>query len=201
MKKYVWVLLPLFFLLAFSLTKTFSLFESERVDTSNLDIAKWQVEINGADISGSRSEFTVDEIHWNSSNNVKSGKIAPGIDGYFDIIIDPNNTETSIRYDVTFDFSELDEDLFEITEIKEITDKEIVRTGEFTYSNVISLDEINNDETNTIRVYLEWVNDEANNDKDSELGNLTNHNSIKIPVEVLITQYYDSDLLVEYTGA
>lgn len=201
MKKYAWVLLPLFFLLAFSVTKTFSLFESERVDTSNLDIAKWQVEINGTDISGSTSEFTVDEIHWNSSNNVKSGKIAPGIDGYFDIIIDPNNTETSIRYDVTFDFSELDEDLFEITEIKEINDKEIVRTGEFTYSNVISLDEINNDETNTIRVYLEWVNDEANNDKDSELGNLTNHNSIKIPVEVLITQYYDSDLLVEYTGA
>ncbi|MBR1385917.1 MAG: hypothetical protein IJ568_03705 [Bacilli bacterium] len=201
MKKYTWVLLPLFFLLAFSLTKTFSLFESEKVNTSSIDIAKWQVEVNGTDISGSTTEFTVNEIHWNSSSNVKSGKIAPGIDGYFDIIIDPNETETSIRYDVTFDFSALDEDQFQITEIKELNNKEIVRTGEFTYSNIISLDEINNDETNTLRVYLEWVNDEANNDKDSELGNFNNHNSINIPVEVEITQYYDSDLLVEYTGA
>ena len=189
------VVLPLF--LAF-LYEIYAIYR-EIVNTSSISVAKWQVKINNDNISGSSSTFTINNINWTESENVKSGKVAPEMDGYFDIEIDPNNTETSVRYDITFDFTNLDSSQFVINEIKEIDEKEIVRTGEFTYSNIFTLDEINNNETNTIRVYLSWINDELNNEKDSNLGKVAN-NTIKIPVVVEITQHFDGETLTEYTG-
>ena len=201
MKRYLMVLAPFFFLIAlFFFVEAYALFESNRVNTSNIDIASWQIKVNDDVILGDSSEFTVDEVHWTTSSNVIEGKAAPGLSGYFDIIIDPNGTDTSIRYDVTFDFSNLDEDQFTIDRIEEVNNKTITRTGAYTYSNIITLDEINNDETNTLRVYLTWINDENNNDKDSNLGKVHN-NVINIPISVTVTQHFTGETLVPYAGA
>ena len=163
MKKSTMVLAPFFFLVMILIVVgSYSLFESQRRNTTGLEIAKWEIKVNNDLLSGSTSTFSINNFTWSTSPYVMEGKAAPGLNGYFDIVIDPNDTDTSIMYDVTFDFSNLDSDQFSITEIKEIDDKSIVRTGEFTYSNIITLDEINNGETNTIRVYIEWINDEAN---------------------------------------
>ena len=198
MKKYTMVLAPFFFLVMI-FVGSYALFESQRTNTSELEIAKWDIKVNDNMLSGSTSTFTVNNFTWSTSEYIKEGKAAPGLNGYFDIEIDPNDADTSIRYDVTFDFSVLDSNQFTITEIKEIDDKAIVRTGEYTYSNIISLDDINDGETNTIRVYLEWINDENNNEKDSQLGTVLN-NQIMIPVAVDVTQYVNGDTLTAYTG-
>ena len=200
MKKYSMVLAPFFFLVTILIViGSYSLFESQRTNTSELEIAKWEIKVNDDLLSGGESTFTINNFVWSTSQYVKPGKAAPGLNGYFDIVIDPNDTDTSIRYDITFDFSNLDSDQFQITEIKEIDDKSIVRTGEYTYSNIILLEDIDGGETNTIRVYIEWVNDEDNNEKDSELGTVLN-NQISIPVSVDVTQYIDGDTLTPYTG-
>ncbi len=200
MKKYLMVLAPFFFIVAiFFFAEAYSLFESSKTHTTHTDLAKWQIKINNTSVSGSSQTFTVNEVHWNGSANVKDGKVAPGMTGYFDIVIDPNDTDTSIRYDITFDFSNLDSDQFVINNIVEVDNKNIVRTGEFTYSNIITLDEIEDNETNTLRVYLSWVNLETNDEKDSELGKV-HGNTLEIPVEVDITQHFSGESLVEYTG-
>ena len=200
MKKYSMVLAPFFFLVTILIViGSYSLFESQRTNTSELEIAKWEIKVNDDLLSGGESTFTINNFVWSTSQYVKPGKAAPGLSGYFDIVIDPNDADTSIRYDITFDFSNLDSDQFQITEIKEIDDKSIVRTGEYTYSNIILLEDIDDGETNTIRVYIEWVNDEDNNEKDSELGTVLN-NQISIPVSVDVTQYIDGDTLTPYTG-
>ena len=200
MKKFLMVLAPFFFLISiFFFREAYSLFESNRVNRSDLNIAMWQIKINDDIISGSSSEFVIDSVNWTQSTEVKEGKAAPGMTGYFDIIIDPNDTETSVRYDITFDFSNLDSDQFTIDQIVEIDNKPIVRTGEFTYSNIITLDEIENNETNTIRVYLTWINNENNNEKDSALG-LVHGNTLTIPVTVEATQHVNGETLVEYVG-
>ena len=200
MKKYSMVLAPFFFLVTILIViGSYSLFESQRTNTSELEIAKWEIKVNDDLLSGGESTFTINNFVWSTSQYVKPGKAAPGLSGYFDIVIDPNDTDTSIRYDITFDFSNLDSDQFQITEIKEIDDKNIVRTGEYTYSNIILLEDIDDGETNTIRVYIEWVNDENNDEKDSELGTVLN-NQISIPVSVDVTQYIDGDTLTPYTG-
>lgn len=201
MKKYLMVLAPFFFLISlFFFMQAYSLFESNRVNTSELSIANWRVKVNEDVISGSSSTFTIEDLNWTASANVKSGKVAPGMTGYFDIIIDPNSTDTSIRYDVTFDFSNLDEDQFSIDRVVEINNKPIVRTGVSTYSNIMTLADIDNNETNTIRVYLTWVNDENNNEKDSELGKV-HDNVVNIPVTVTITQHFSGETLPVYSGA
>ena len=201
MKKYTMVLAPFFFLVMVLIIAvgSYALFESQRTNTSNLEIAKWEIKVNDDMLSGSTSTFTINNFTWSTSQYVKEGKTAPGIDGYFDIEIDPNDADTSIRYDVTFDFSNLDSDQFTITEIKEVDEKSIVRTGQYTYSNIISLEDIEDGETNTIRVYIEWVNDEDNNVKDSELGTVLN-NQLLIPVSVNVTQYINGDTLTPYLG-
>ena len=202
MKKNSMVLAAPFFLLVILLLITavsYALFESQKTYTNNLEIAKWDIKVNDDLLSGSTATFTVDSFTWSTSQYVMEGKAAPGLNGYFDIEIDPNDADTSIRYDVTFDFSNLDSDQFSITQIKEVDDKTIVRTGQYTYSNVISLDDIEDGETNTIRVYVEWISDEDNNIKDSELGTVLN-TQIMIPVSVDITQYISGDTLTPYTG-
>lgn len=200
MKKSTMVLAPFFFLVMILIVVgSYSLFESQRRNTTGLEIAKWEIKVNNDLLSGSTSTFSINNFTWSTSPYVMEGKAAPGLNGYFDIVIDPNDTDTSIMYDVTFDFSNLDSDQFSITEIKEIDDKSIVRTGEFTYSNIITLDEINNGETNTIRVYIEWINDEANNIKDSELGTELN-TQLEIPVSVNVVQYVDGDTLTPFVG-
>ena len=201
MKKYSMVLAPFFFLVMTLIIAmgSYALFESQRTNTSNVEIAKWDIKVNDDLLSGSESTFTVNTFTWSTSPYVKEGKAAPGLSGYFDIVIDPNNADTSIRYDVTFDFSNLDEDQFNIINIVEKDNKSIVRTGQYTYSNIFSLDDIDNGETNTIRVYIEWINDEDNNDKDSELGKELN-NQVLIPVSVNVTQYIEGDTLTAYSG-
>ena len=201
MKKYSMVLAPFFFLVIILVVTvaSYALFESQRTNTSEIEIAKWEIKVNDDLLSGNESTFTVDNFTWETSPYVKEGKAAPGLSGYFDIVIDPNDADTSIMYDVAFDFSNLDSDQFAITSIEEVDNKAIVRTGQYKYSNIISLDDIQNGETNTIRVYIEWINDEENNEKDSELGKVLN-NQISIPVSVNVTQYIDGDTLTAYTG-
>lgn len=202
MKKKYWpiVLLPIFLIFTFFyLSYTFGLFESTRTNTSSTDIARWSVKVNDDNLSGNTSTFTINRVNWSTSTNVKEGKAAPGSSGYFDIEIDPNGAETSIRYDVTFDFSVLDGTSFSVDRIIEVDNKPIVRSGEFTYSNIISLEDIEDGETDTIRVYILWPNIEANNESDTSIAESEN-GKFKIPVEVSITQHFDGETITPYSG-
>lgn len=173
---------------------TYGLFESKNIMSTNSNIAKWNVLINGTDIK-SGENFVVDSINIVGSNNVLNGKMAPGTEGYFEIVIDPTDTDTSILYSVTFDFTKVNGS-FAIERIEEVSSGDLIRTGENTYSKVITLDEIKNKVTNTIRVYMKWNNVEENNEEDSKIG-LTKDNYVSIPVSVTATQYL-GELLVEY---
>jgi len=198
MKKVLMVITPLFFLMTiYLIVDTYSLFESNHVTTSNVDIAKWQIKVNDDEIDGASSTFTVDVINWQGTDYVLDGKVAPGMNGYFDIVIDPNYSQVSIKYDVSFDFEVLSENQFVINNITEINGRELVRTGENTYSGVISLDEILNGETSTVRVDLSWVNSDENNESDSVLGS-SHGNILNIPVIVTLWQYED-EAIIEYS--
>jgi len=199
-KKYWLILLPIFLIFtAFYIKFTYGLFESERTDTSYMDIAKWSVKVNEEALNGSTSTFTIDRVNWSTSTNVKEGKAAPGSSGYFDIEINPNGAETSIRYDVVFDFSVLEGTSFSVDHLIEVNNEPIVRTGESTYSNIITLEDIEDNKTNTIRVYLIWANNEENNESDSQIAQSEN-GKFKIPVEVHITQHFEGETLTPYTG-
>ena len=175
---------------------TYGLFESNNVMIMDNNVAKWNVLINGTDIK-SGENFNVDSINIVEGDNVLNGKMAPGTQGHFDIEIDPQDTDTSILYSITFDFSKIN-DNFIIESIEEITGGNLIKTGENSYSKVITLDEINSNVTNIIRVYMKWNNVEENNEEDSKIG-LTKDNFINIPVSVSVNQYL-GEPIIEYTN-
>lgn len=184
------VCLLMLIVLVLELADTYALFESKTNQIVKTDIGKWTVTVNDSSLTS--GTFTVDTVNITSSENVKEGKIAPGGIGYFDIIIDPKDTSVSIRCDITFDFSAFSNN-FLVSKIEEINQKDLIRTGENTYTRVITLDEINQKETSTIRVYIKWENKEESNEEDSIIGS-TKDNYLSIPVNVLVTQYLGEEI-------
>ena len=168
----------------FMVIDSYGLFESKNVLNVDSNIAKWNVFINGTDIKKNET-FVVDKINLINNDNVLEGKMAPGSKGYFDIVIDPTDTDTSIRYDISFDFSSLNDKIV-VSGIEEITSGNLVRTGKNTYSKVITLNEIKNGITNTIRVYIKW--DNSDDESDSAIGSVIN-NFINVPVTIVVYQY------------
>lgn len=174
------------FVTIYEITNTYGLFESNINMDVDSKLATWNILINDTNI-GKSETFTIDNFNSEEDSTVASGKIAPGTSGYFNINIDPSTTQVSIRYDLTFDFSKLD-NLFTITKVEEKNGYNLIKTGPNTYSNVITLNEIKENKTNNIRVHIKWDNNEENNDKDTEIG-LTENNTLNIPVSITVLQY------------
>lgn len=174
------------FVTIYEITNTYGLFESNINMNADSKLATWNILINDTNI-GKSETFNIDNFISEEDRTVASGKIAPGTSGYFNINIDPSTTQVSIRYDLTFDFSKLD-NLFTITKVEEKNGYNLIKTGPNTYSNVITLNEIKENKTNNIRVHIKWNNNEENNDKDTEIG-LTENNTLNIPVSITVLQY------------
>ena len=171
---------------------TWGLFETNNTIVVQNDIAKWQIKVNDSSIN-SPVNFVVDNYLVNTDANVKQGLLAPGTTAYFDIEIDPNDTSVSIRYDIYFDMAEVGNTSVQISNVEEINNNNITLTDELTYTGVIP---ISDSDTHTVRVYIEWVNDENNNEIDSSFG-LDDESEINIPVNIRFSQYLN-DIIVEY---
>jgi len=178
----------------YSINDTYALFETNLTNSSQTKTAKWQVLINETLIDSQTENLIIDKITIldNEYTLTDENKIAPGCEGYFEIEIDPNGTEVSVKYDISFDFSNVKNGI-EIVNISETTGKEIIKTGENTYSNVITQSESKQNIKNNIRVNIRWNNDEENNESDSALGTIKN-NKLSIPVNITITQYLGENI-------
>lgn len=190
MKKiYLCLALVLLIITVFIILKTYGLFETKTGLNVQSEVGKWVILVNNTDITQQENtKFSVDKIIWDQNDEVKEGKIAPGASGYFDIVIDPTDTDVSVRYDIGFDFSEFENTNITITSIQEINDKKIVKTGNNKYTGIITLDEISAGTTNTIRVNIAWENNEENNEHDSNLSSVPN-TILNIPVTINVSQY------------
>ena len=69
----------------------------------------------------------------------------------------------------------------------------LIKTGENTYTNVLTLNDIKTGIKNNIRVNFSWNNIETNNIEDSKLGLIYN-NKIEIPVEIEVLQYLGEEI-------
>lgn len=184
----------------FLLVSAHGIFESGIFRDAVMKIATWKVEINGSVVTNEQKTFSIDDITWNSSDNVLEGKVAPGIDGYFDIIIDPNDTDVSVRYDLIYDMSTLKSinEAFVITKVEEINGKKLTLTDKDTYTGIIDLKSTEAKEIYTIRTYIKWEDIETNNDNDYLLG--TSSITFELPIEVNVTQYLGEEI-VEYVDS
>ena len=185
-------LLMLFFTIYLTMD-TYALFESNKNYDVSSDIAKFVIKVNGSEAK--TEEFVVDSIAYYENEYVIENKIAPLVDGYFDIVIDAEEVEVSLRYDIEFDFSSLSIPGLVISSITELGGNTLVLTDKDTYSGVLTLADMDSSTVNTVRVSISWQNDEANNEVDSSWGMVADK-VISIPVNVKLAQYLGEELPV-----
>ena len=201
MKRVLWVVFILMIGVVFLEVKnTYSLFETDSTISVSSELANWNVKINDSyitDLTTESNTIELGEISWDSMGHVVSGKAAPGSIGKFNIEIDPTDTEVSFVYELVIDLSSLDNNEFFIEYVNEINDYELVRTGENTYSSIVTLKEIESGIKHNIEVGLRWNNNEDNNMSDYELGSSVIE-GIDIPISISLRQYTGEGELIEY---
>lgn len=128
-------------------------------DVPTVDIAKWNIMVNNEEtIEGQTLTNTIKLIP-NDSQTTANNKLAPGQEGYFDIIINPEGTEVSIEYTVQVNTTTLHPDIsltqYSILEdniTKNYENKEITGNIKLTEnSSALTVKE-----KKTIRIYWEW---------------------------------------------
>lgn len=199
MKKRLWIIVTVSFLITiFLITSTFALFESNSDGESELDIAKWNIDVNSHTITdGVTESFIIDNFIYSANANVADNYIAPGRNGYFEITINPNDTEVAIRYDITFDVDTSYQDNIGYT-VTALGGFSAVRTAEQTYTGIITLAQIQAHNTVTLRINIDWLDLEAFNESDTELG-IEEDNQILFPITIHLEQYL-GETITEYQG-
>lgn len=197
MKNKILVVIIIIFMIVL-LFGTYSKYNNKAIGVAEEKIGQWIIKVNNLDITKENATFNINDINWNEEGTVKEGKVAPGMNGYFDVIIDPSGTEVSIKYSITIDVSCLSQNGggIKITSISELGGNNLIRTSENTYTGVIRLNEIQENTTNTIRAQIEWENIEENSEVDSIYGSEP-EKIIELPVEVDVIQY-QGETIEEY---
>lgn len=176
--------------LAYQIMDTYGIFESNVGSEIENSLSKWQILVNSDDITGEISTFEIDEINWETNTGVVSGKAAPGLSGYFEIVIDPTGSEVSIEYEIYLDFLNLGNDMIYITSVEDSNKSPITLIDTNTYSGLLTLADIELGKIETIRVNVIWENDEDNNEIDSTyVGDESPF--FDIPISIRLSQYIE----------
>lgn len=202
MKKHILIILCVVsvVILFVQIVYTYSLFETDRDAVIISPIAKWNIMVNDAFITGDISQqnsFRLGGVDWNSGGHVREGKAAPGSVGTFEINIDPTDTEVSFLYEITIDTSSFLNEEFYVSGVRELNGEQFIRTGESTYVGVAHLSDNQNDTVYHIEIDVSWNNNDNNNDNDYRLGVLA-ENDVTIPVSLRFAQYTGDEVITPY---
>jgi len=171
-------------------------FTTAHTDTLSRDIAKWVIKVNELDISrtGETVEFPIDKFNNFSNTNTLEGKISPASEGYADIIIDPKGTDVAVRYDIQIELNGTSNLAVSARLAMASGDNTLVKTGENTYTGIISLSDVQAEKTADVRCFITWLNDENKNTEDTEVGSRTERVTFDVEANVTVRQYLGEDI-------
>lgn len=175
---------------------TYSRYLSTGTANVNAGIAKWQIKLNGEDMSSAPITKDV-ELTYVANDYVKDDRIAPGRKATFDIILDPTGSEVAIDY-------KLKVDVASITGVSDVNSKisvtsviyQIGEDGEKQRAIISSdnevvvreaLSDVESGKVVKMTAILEWDNDENLNSHDTANGAVAG--TIKVPVTVTAEQH------------
>ena len=183
-------------LLIYKIIDIYAVFHSEVGANIQFVNGVWNISVNGTQITkGTEAQFIIDQITTTENNHVKPGTLAPGLSGSFDVLINPEDTNVSVRYDVTLNQEELGSSNLKIKSILEIQNGyELIKTAENTYTGIMTLQEIQNGIIHKLRVEVEWADDGSNDENDTELGK-GDIQQLQIPISVHVIQYLGEEII------
>ncbi len=183
-------------LIIYEIIHIYALFHSEVSGVVQMENGVWKIIVNGTEIStGVETNFTINTTSIENNSHVKPGNLAPGLSGSFQIQISPENTDVSVKYDITLNQDSLTNENIVIKSIEEIEEHNtLIRTGENTYTGIIPLQDIKNGVTNTIKMEIEWQDNESYNAQDTQLG-VVEGSQLQIPITVKAIQYIGEQII------
>lgn len=157
----------------------------------------WNIDVNGKKITtGVQTDFTIDQITVAEDQHTMPGKISPGLSGNFKIVINPKDTNVSIRYDITLNQDELKSSNVKISSVEEKNNgAKLIKTAENEYTGIITLQDIQKNVIHEIEMNVEWLDDEQNNESDTLLGTNKDKRQFEIPVTFHATQYLGEEII------
>ena len=168
---------------------TLALFETNSEGEFENDLGRWIIKVSNIDITTGTSEtININSFVYTPSQHVASGYIAPGGSAYFDLIIDATDCDVAVKYTLTLDLSDTpyeDNIRFDIDGLDTIG---IIQTGAHDYTGVISLDDIEDEETLSLRIYVYWDDVLAHDADDTAIGTVYG-NSLSVPIGFHAVQY------------
>ena len=189
------LMMCVFALLIYKIIDIYAVFHSEVDANVKLENGVWNITVNGTQITtGVETEFEVNLISTTGNNHVKPGTLAPGLSGTFEMAINPEDTNVSVRYDITLNQEKLGDTNLQIKSIKEVENNyQLIKTGENMYTGIIPLQDIQNGIIHKIQMEIEWIDDGLNNEADSELGK-DGAELLQIPITVHVIQYLGENI-------
>lgn len=204
MKKLLRILVLIMLIITlFQIANMYALYKDQLEGEYTSLLGVWAIKVNETDVSSGEENLTFnmteDNLTYVNSDHVKSQKLAPGAQAYFEIIIDPTNTDVSVLYTLHIKLEDVTEAKLKLVNIEnyfqkpgeteQLTNDEVYTDSEINeHEAIIPLARINDQYLNHIRLYFEWENVEENNASDSALGQ-TENAKINIPLEMNLKQY------------
>lgn len=202
MKKLLTILVLIMLIISFfQITQMYALYKEKLEGEYSTLLGAWEIKVNSKIITstGQVETFTIanDQLGYVTSDYIQAGKIAPNGQVYFDIVIDPSNTDVSVMYQIDVGPNSGVPAKFEVTNATNYFQKDgetVQITNDTTYKkensyiSVIPVTQINEGYKNYVRLYFKWVNVEDNNQTDSTLAE-TENAKLEIPLKVTLKQY------------
>ncbi len=197
-KVLILIFLLLLSALAYELSVSYALFESEKEIVVNSDIGKWDISVNGDSINETTT-FNVNSVQVSNEPNVRPNYFAPGTNGYFTIEIDPGETDVSIYFEIVCRTDMINNPNIHLTRIENVGKSDLVPVGAFTYAGVIPLSDIQNEVNTTLKFYITWDNNDNNNEIDSLYGDSSA--DFDLPMQITFRQYLGETVAPTITPA
>ena len=150
--------------------QTYAKYIESKNGDAEFTVASWRILLNNSDITeGAEMSSLINPVYENN-NNVASGVIAPGSEGYFDLEINATNTEVSFNYNISITSSENSdvEDL--VISAYKVDDNAITYVNGEVNNITDTINYAVQDKVINLRIYFKWLEGEGeqmNNEADT----------------------------------
>lgn len=170
---------------------TYGKYLSKTASTTKMNVARWDIKVNNEHIKNSQdleAEITPEYLE---NEYVAANTIAPGSVGYFDIEIDPSDTDVSFDYQIII-AKATQNPITDLKLLKYYINDENNMVENVSSNTITSSILQTNKQIHRIRIYVIWEdstnNETLDNDQDSDIGHNAEDVSGDINISMRFTQ-------------
>lgn len=170
------------------ISDTYSKYIDSKDGSADFEIAKWKILVNEQDITQTATLSSIITPIYKENENIKSGVIAPGSEGYFDLIIDASNVDVSFNYIISIGTSENSSVSDLVLTGYSLNDSAIINSNNLNnLTNTVNQTDTNR--INNLRIYFKWLEGEGETmDNESDTNASISNVSAKLKVNMTFVQ-------------